>query len=76
MKKNNVGEKDRYARIILGLGLVAVGAAGYIGFLRLAAGPLPQALTSLIVAVSGFMIGVSGLTGRCMIYRILGKSTC
>lgn len=40
--KPNVGGTDRTLRLALGLVLLALGAAGYAGLVRVAVGPLPQ----------------------------------
>lgn len=71
----NVGGNDRIARLIIGPILVLVGIAGYAGFLGLAIGPLPQALTSVIVLLVGLILLVTGLVQKCVLNRILGINT-
>jgi hypothetical protein len=72
----NVGGYDRLGRLLLGAGLVAVAVAGYAGFVRLAFGPLPQALTAVGVALIGLVLLVTGASRRCPLNSVLGVDTC
>lgn len=54
---------------------MSAGAAGYAGRLVLAFGPMPQVLTSVIVALIGLVLLLTGVTGSCTIYRLLGMDT-
>lgn len=71
----NVGGTDRTVRLVLGSLLLLVGVAGYAGLLRLAVGPLPQALTAVLLALVGLVLLVTGLTRVCVINRLLGVDT-
>jgi uncharacterized membrane protein len=71
----NVGGYDRLARIALGGVLLVVAVAGYAGFVRLAVGPLPQALTAVLVALVGAVLIVTGATRRCPINSAAGVDT-
>lgn len=73
--KKNVGGMDRIARLVVGPVLVLAGIAGYAGFLALAVGPLPQALTSVIVFLVGTILLVTGLVQMCPLNRLLGLDT-
>lgn len=73
--KTNVGGWDRVVRIVAGVTLLSAGAAGYAGRLVLAFGPMPQVLTSVIVALIGLVLLLTGVTGSCTIYRLLGMDT-
>lgn len=71
----NVGGTDRIARLIVGPILILVGIAGFAGLLVLAVGPLPQALTSVIVVLVGAVLLVTGLVQKCPLNGILGFNT-
>jgi hypothetical protein len=71
----NVGGSDRTVRLVLGSLLLVIGIAGYAGLVRLAVGPLPQALTAVVLAVVGLILLVTGLTRVCAINRLLGRNT-
>ncbi len=71
----NVGGNDRIARLVIGPILVLAGVAGYAGLLVLAVGPLPQALTSVIVVLVGVILLVTGLIQKCPLNRVLGFNT-
>ncbi|MFC6787277.1 DUF2892 domain-containing protein [Halobaculum halobium] len=71
----NVGGIDRIARLILGPILVLAGIAGYAGLLALAVGPLPQALTAILVFLIGAILLVTGLVQKCPLNRLLGLDT-
>ncbi len=71
----NVGGMDRLARLVIGPILVLAGIAGYAGLLVLAVGPLPQALTSVLVLLVGMILLVTGLIQKCPLNRILGFNT-
>ncbi|MFQ3308228.1 MAG: hypothetical protein ACI977_000456 [Candidatus Nanohaloarchaea archaeon] len=72
--KKNVSHKDRKIRITVGVFLIVLGAAGYAGLVPLA-NVLPQALTSVLLTFIGLALIVTGYTRKCVIYRILGKSS-
>lgn len=72
----NVGGYDRIGRLAIGAILLVAGIAGYAGFLALAVGPLPQALTAILVAVVGIILLVTGAVQFCPINRVLGLDTC
>jgi hypothetical protein len=71
----NVGGYDRIARLVLGPLLLLVGAAGYAGAVRLAVGPIPQALGAVLLAVVGLVLLGTGLSRQCLLYRPFGFST-
>lgn len=73
--KKNVGGTDRMARLVLGPVLIVAGIAGYAGLLPLAVGPLPQALTAVIVFVLGAILFATGLARRCLLNRLVGLDT-
>ena len=73
--KKNVGGTDRMARLVLGVVLIVAGIAGYAGLLPLAVGPLPQALTAVIVFVFGAILLATGLARRCLLNRLVGFDT-
>ena len=72
----NVGGYDRTARLVIGTVLLVAGVAGYAGFVWVAYGPLPQALTSAALGVIGIVLLVTGATQRCVLNKILGVNTC
>lgn len=73
--KKNVGGTDRIARLVVGPVLLLLGIAGYAGLLALAVGPLPQALTSVILFLVGAILLVTGVVQKCPINRIIGLDT-
>ena len=74
--ERNVGGYDRTGRVAIGLVLVLGGAAGYAGFVRLAFGPFPQALTGAVAVLIGVILLVTAGTRRCPINSALGINTC
>jgi hypothetical protein len=72
--ENNVGDTDRKVRMVLGTILVALGAAGYAGFIPVA-NIAPQALTSVALTVAGIVLLVTGYTTKCALYSALGIDT-
>lgn len=76
MMERNVGGYDRIGRLVIGGVLVLGGIAGYVGFVRLAFGPFPQALTALVAVLAGIILLVTGGTQRCPINSVLGIDTC
>jgi hypothetical protein len=74
--ETNVGGYDRTGRFIVGTILVGVGVVGYAGLLRVAVGPVPQALMALILVLIGAVLLVTGLTQKCPINSVLGVNTC
>ena len=65
--ERNVGETDQLVRIAAGALLVAIGTV-----LELA---VEYALLGGVVAVAGVVTLVTGLTCRCGVYSLFGKST-
>ena len=60
MLKVNEGNTDRIVRIILGIVLIVLGLA----------------TSQHLLAVVGLVPLLTGLSGFCLIYRLLGISTC
>jgi len=58
--KTNVGGWDKILRIVIGIGLLALGAFGPIGWWGLV----------------GLVPLLTGLMGSCPLYTIVGMSTC
>ena len=73
--KRNVGGYDRIGRFVIGAVLVFVGIAGYAGLLRVAVGPVPQALAALVLLVVGAVLLATGATRKCVLNRLLGIDT-
>ena len=71
----NVGGYDRLGRFVIGAVLVLMGVVGYAGLLRVAIGPLPQALMALILVVLGAVLLVTGYTRQCPINSVIGMNT-
>jgi hypothetical protein len=72
----NVGGMDRNLRLVIGAVLLVAGIAGYAGQLAVAVGPLPQALTAVVLAIVGLVLLVTGSTQRCPINSVAGIDTC
>ena len=64
--KQNVGRIDRIARAVMGLGLVAAGALA----------PVPMTVRVVAFGAMGGYLLIAALSGRCVGYHLLGKSTC
>ncbi|MFB6122556.1 MAG: DUF2892 domain-containing protein [Haloferacaceae archaeon] len=73
--KQNVGSVDRLVRIAGGALLLLVGVGGFAGVVPVAVGPLPQALTSVVLVLLGVVFAVTGLRRTCLLYRAVGVST-
>lgn len=73
--EKNVGGYDRTGRFIIGAILVLAGIVGYAGMVRLAVGPIPQALMSLILVLIGAILLVTGYMQKCPINSVLGMNT-
>ena len=73
--EKNVGGYDRLGRFVIGSILVIAGIAGYAGMLRVAVGPLQQALTAVILVLIGAILLVTGFTQKCPINSALGVNT-
>ena len=71
----NVGGYDRIGRLVIGAVLLVAGVAGYAGLLRVAVGPVPQALLALVLVLLGTVLLVTGYTRKCMINRVVGLNT-
>lgn len=63
--KNNLGATDKMVRIILGLGLAVL---FYIGIL--------SDTWSIIAIILAIVLLVTGLSGTCALYSLLGFSSC
>jgi len=72
----NVGGYDRIGRFVVGAVLLVAGAIGYAGMVRVAVGPVPQALMALILVLIGAVLLVTGYTQKCPINGVLGMNTC
>jgi hypothetical protein len=68
----NAGGPDRLVRFVVGTALLAVSVAGYVGFVRLSVGPLPQALSVALVALA---LLVTGVSRRCPLNYVVGPGT-
>jgi hypothetical protein len=73
--EKNVGGYDSIGRFVIGALLVVGGIAGYAGMLRLAVGPVPQALMALILVLVGVILVVTGYTQKCPINSVLKINT-
>lgn len=67
--QHNVGDVDRIARLVLGTVLVVVGLASVAG----GVGPGPIVAVGLVLV--GAVLAVTGWTGSCPIYGVLGVRT-
>jgi ABC-type protease/lipase transport system fused ATPase/permease subunit len=65
--EKNIGTYDRLARLILGLGALAVGAFIILNV---------NAWAGIIVAAAGLFLIYEAIAGWCILYRILGINTC
>ena len=65
--KANEGKTDRIIRLVLGVLLIAVGLWPLNG--------LQAAVGGIIVAVIGLILLITGITGYCALYSLLGIST-
>ena len=73
--KRNVGGYDRIGRFVIGAVLVLAGITGYAGLFRIALGPVPQALTALVLIAIGAILLVTGATQKCLIHSVVGLDT-
>ncbi|MFB6132804.1 MAG: DUF2892 domain-containing protein [Halanaeroarchaeum sp.] len=73
--EKNVGGYDRIGRFVIGAVLVLVGIVGYVGIVQVAVGPLPQALTSVVLVVIGAILLVTGYVHKCPINSVIGLNT-
>jgi hypothetical protein len=71
----NVGGTDRVVRLAVGSALLLLGAGGYLGVVRLAIGPVPQALASIVAILVGFVLFATGVARKCPLNRLLGVNT-
>ncbi|HEC30810.1 MAG TPA: DUF2892 domain-containing protein [Candidatus Yonathbacteria bacterium] len=58
--KHNIGKTDKYLRIALGIAMIIAGY--YLG--------------SWLWAIGGLIVFATGVVNWCLIYKILGISTC
>lgn len=70
----NVGQMDRYARIIIGIVLAAVGIAGFASIGWEATGTVGMVAGAVLVVVGAVLL-VTGATQQCPIYAGLSMST-
>lgn len=73
--EKNVGGLDRKLRLVIGAALVLLGAAGYAGLVPVATNIVPQALTSVILALAGLALLATAITRKCMVNSMLGRNT-
>lgn len=73
--KKNVGGYDRIGRLAIGALLILAGIAGYIGYIQVAIGPLPQAAMAGVLALIGVVLVVTGYTQKCPINSAIGLNT-
>ncbi|WP_254839579.1 YgaP family membrane protein [Natronomonas marina] len=73
--EKNVGGYDRIARLVIGAVALVAGVLGYAGMVRVAVGPVPQALMALILALIGVILLVTSYTRTCPINSVLGVNT-
>lgn len=73
--EHNVGGTDRTVRLLVGSTLLAVGAGGYLGVVRLATGLVPQALASILAILFGLVLFATGVARKCPANRLLGVNT-
>lgn len=73
--EKNVGGYDRIGRFVIGAILVLAGIVGYAGVIRVAVGPLPQALTSVVLVLIGAILLVTGYLQKCPINTLIGMNT-
>ncbi|AXG08569.1 YgaP family membrane protein [Haloplanus rubicundus] len=71
----NVGGYDRVWRFVVGAVLLVAGVVGYVGMVRVAVGPVPQALVALLLVLLGVILIVTGYTQTCLLNRLLGLNT-
>ena len=62
----NVGKLDRMLRSLAAAGLIACAVAA----------PLTPAVRVAAFALPGLYVLLTALAGRCLGYRLLGRSTC
>jgi len=72
--ERNVGSTDRYARIVIGIVLAAVGIAGFAAIGWEATGTVGLAAGAVLVIVGAVLL-VTGVTQQCPIYAGLSMST-
>lgn len=73
--EENVGGRDLTMRLVTGGLLLLAAVAGYAGIVRLAVGPLPQALTSFSVGAVALILLGTAITRRCYVNKLLGRDT-
>lgn len=72
--ERNVGQTDRYARIVIGIVIAVVGIAGFVGTGWEATGTLGLAGAAVLVLVGAVLL-VTAATQQCPIYAGLSMST-
>lgn len=73
--EKNVSGYDRIGRLVIGAVLLVAGVLGYAGMLRVAVGPVPQALMALLLVLIGVILLGTGYTRKCPINSALGVNT-
>ncbi|MEF8757419.1 MAG: DUF2892 domain-containing protein [Halobacteriales archaeon] len=73
--KLNVGGGERTARLVVGALLLVVGLAGYAGMVPVAVGPFPQFLTSVVLALVGLILVVTGAVRFCPLNALFGRNS-
>jgi hypothetical protein len=72
--ERNVGSTDRYARIVIGIVLAAVGIAGFAAIGWEATGTVGLVAGAVLVIVGAVLL-VTAVTQQCPIYAGLSMST-
>jgi len=70
----NVGQTDRYARIVFGIVLAAVGVGGFVGIGWEATGTVGLVAGAILVVVGAVLL-ITGATQQCPLYAGLSMST-
>jgi hypothetical protein len=71
----NVGGGERTARLVVGGLLLLLGIGGYAGLVPVAVGPLPQFLTSVVLAIVGLILVVTGVVQFCPLNALFGRNS-
>ncbi|HKL28977.1 MAG TPA: DUF2892 domain-containing protein [Natrialbaceae archaeon] len=72
--ERNVGQTDRYVRIVVGIVLALVGIAGFVGTGWEATGTVGLAAAAVLVIVGAVLL-ITAATQQCPIYAGLSMST-
>jgi hypothetical protein len=71
----NVGGSERTVRLVAGGLLVLLGIGGYAGLIPVAVGPFPQFLTSVVLALVGLILVVTGAVRFCPLNALFGRNS-